>query len=49
MTTEYSMTEHHEQRTGDVAPDPGGYLAASMLIAIVILLAALSLALMISI
>jgi hypothetical protein len=37
-----------EQTTGDVASDPGGYLAISLLIVIIVLVALLAMALIIS-
>lgn len=42
------MEEVDEQTTGDVAPDPGGYLALTFLTIIVILIGLFALALIIS-
>jgi hypothetical protein len=42
------MIEHDEQTTGDVTPDPGGYLALSLLVVIVAIVALFALALILS-
>ena len=42
------ITEPGEQRTGEVAPDPAGYIAISLLVVIVVLVALFSLALIVS-
>jgi hypothetical protein len=42
------MIENDEQTSGDVTPDPGGYLAISLLVTIVAIVGLFALALILS-